>query len=323
MAEEVQTDPALQKELKDLNERIEPSKEAEEPKGKEEEIIIEKEGELYLRSGSDEAEPVADTQTGEAAEQDSPLASDGAEELTDKEPSQYQGKSKEELLDMLVNSQKKIGEQGNELGELRKIAHKPEELSDEEVFQKLSGDDLETGLNEEKAKLDTIDPYDETAVSEQKELVRQMETDLINKRTQEGIARRFNSRDNQNFVTKMKEGYQKQGIELADDEFNTVIKTANSYTEDGLLTEKSFQKAMIDQYGVTKMVKHYQMNGEQKARNDIQQAAAKTTEKVDVRGTGKNAKMVRIADLNQKELRETLDNLSYEELQRINQQFNR
>ena len=191
------------------------------------------------------------------------------------------------------------------------------------MFSKLAGDDIETGLAEEKAKMDTIDPYDDAAVNEQKELIRQMESDLINKRTQEAIATRFNSRDNQNFIDSMKNDYQKQGIELSDDEFNTVVDSANSYVENGLLTERSFQKAMIDKFGVDKIVKHYQMNGEQKARSDIQNATAKTSEKVDVRGTGKNAKMVKIADLSQKELRETLDNLSYEELQKVNQQVNR
>ena len=323
MAEEVQVDPGLQKELNDLDQKINPKEEAVETAEAKEDLIIEKDGDLYLKSESDEAEPVADPDEGQAAEQDSPTASDEGQETSESEPSQFQGKSREDLLEMLVNSQKKIGEQGNELGELRKIAQKPEELSDEEVFSKLSGDDIETGLAEEKAKMDTIDPYDDAAVNEQKELIRQMESDLINKRTQEAIAARFNSRDNQNFIDSMKDDYGKMGIELSDDEFSTVVDSANSYTENGLLTERSFQKGMIDQFGVDKMVKHYQMNGEQKARSDIQKAAAKTSEKVDVRGTGKNAKMVRIADLSQKELRETLDNLSYEELQKINQQVNR
>ena len=323
MAEETQVDPGLQKELNDLDQKINPKEEAVETAEAKEDLIIEKDGDLYLKSESDEAEPVADPDEGQAAEQDSPTASDEGQETSESEPSQFQGKSREDLLEMLVNSQKKIGEQGNELGELRKIAQKPEELSDKEVFSKLSGDDIETGLAEEKAKMDIIDPYDDDAVNEQKELIRQMESDLINKRTQEAIATRFNSRDNQNFINSMKEGYAKTGIELSDDEFSTVVDSANSYTEDGLLTERSFQKGMIDQFGVDKMVKHYQMNGEQKARSDIQKATAKTSEKVDVRGTGKNAKMVKIADLSQKELRETLDNLSYEELQKVNQQVNR
>ena len=323
MAEDVQVDPNLQQELNELDKQINPEQPKEQNGGGEEDLIIEKDGELYLRSESDEAEPVADPEEGQAAEQDSPVASDEGEQSVDEEPSQFQGKSRDDLIEMIAHSQKKIGEQGNELGELRKVAQKDENLSDKEVFAKLSGDDIETGLAEEKAKMDTIDPYDDEAVAEQKELVRQMEADLINKRTQEAIAARFNSRDNQNFVDKMKNEYQKQGIELTDDEFKTVTESANSYTEDGLLTERSYQKAMIDKYGVDKMVKHYQMNGEQKARTDIQKAAAKTTEKVDVRGTGKNAKMVRIADLSQRELKSTLEDLSVDELSKLNQQLNR
>ena len=323
MAEEVQVDPQLQSELNELEEKINPETPEETNGGGDENLIIEKDGELYLRSESDEAEPVADPDEGQAAEQDSPVASEEGEQAVDEEPSQFQGKSRDDLIEMIAHSQKKIGEQGNELGELRKIAQKDEDLSDKEVFAKLSGDDIETGLAEEKAKMDTIDPYDDESVGEQKELIRQMEADLINKRTQEAIATRFNSRDNQNFVDSMKSEYQKQGIELTDDEFKTVTESANSYTEDGLLTERSYQKAMIDKYGVDKMVKHYQMNGEQKARTDIQKAAAKTTERVDVRGTGKNAKMVRIADLSQRELRSTLEDLSVEELNKLNDQVNR
>ena len=324
MAEEVQVDPQLQEELNKLDEKISPAQESEEANGAgDESRIIEKDGELYLRSESDEAEPVADPDEGQAAEQDSPAASEEEGQSNREEPSPYQGKSRDELVEMLSHSQKKIGEQGNELGELRKVAQKDEDLSDEEVFSKLTGNDIETGLAEEKAKMKQIDPYDEAAVQEQEELVHQMEGDLINKRTQEAIAARFNSRDNREFVDKMKNGFKDQGIDIADDEFNTVVETANSYAEDGLLTERSFQKAMIDQFGVDKMVKHYQMNGEQKARSDIQKAAAKTTEKVDVRGTGKNAKMVRIADLSQRELRSTLEGLSVDELNRLNEQVNR
>ena len=323
MAEDVQVDQQLKTELNELEDKISPAQTEEKNGAGEENLLIEKDGELYLRSESDEAEPVADPDEGQAAEQDSPAALEEGEQAVEKEQSQYQGKSRDDLIEMIAHSQKKIGEQGNELGELRKITQKDEDLSDKEVFAKLSGDDIETGLAEEKAKLDTIDPYDDDTVGEQKELIRQMEGDLINKRTQEAIAARFDSRDNQNFVDKMKTGYQKQGIELSDDEFKTVTETANSYTENGLLNEKSYQKAMIDHYGVDYMVKHYQMDGEQKARTDIQKAAAKTTEKVDVRGTGKNAKMVRIADLNQRELRSTLESLSVDELNRLNEQVNR
>jgi len=322
MAETTQTDPALAKELEELEAKISPQNEAEEKEEKEEDLIIEKDGELYLRSESDEDESAADPD-GQTAEQENQIASEEDGQADREEHSQYQDKSKDQLIEMLTHSQKQIGEQGNEIGELRKLTQKDEELSDKEVFDKLSGDDIEAGLAAEKAKLDEIDPYDDQSLHDQKEVIRQMEADLINKRTQESIQARFNSRDNQEFVEKMKTQIQSQGIELSDEEFNTVQETANSYAEDGLLTERSFQKAMIDKYGVDKLVKHYQMSGEQKARSDIQKAQAKTTEKVDVRGTGKNAKMVKIANLDRRELRDTLDNLSVAELEKLYAQINR
>ena len=322
MAETTQTDPALAKELDELEAKISPQSETEAKEEKEEDLIIEKDGELYLRSESDEDESAADPD-GQTAEQENQTASEEDGQADREEHSQYQDKSKDQLIEMLRHSQKQIGEQGNEIGELRKLTQKDEELSDKEVFDKLSGDDIEAGLAAEKAKMDEIDPYDDQSLHDQKEVIRQMEADLINKRTQESIQARFNSRDNHEFVEKMKTQIQTQGIELSDEEFNTVQETANSYAEDGLLTERSFQMAMIDKYGVDKLVKHYQMNGEQKARQDIQKAQAKTTEKVDVRGTGKNAKMVKIANLDRRELRDTLNNLSVKELEKLYAQINR
>jgi hypothetical protein len=153
-------------------------------------------------------------------------------------------------------------------------------------------------------------------------VVRSLENDLINKRTQEHLESRFNNRDNEDFVGKMKDRFVNDGIELADDEFKSVSDLAVNYTENGLLTEGSYHKAMVDHFGYEKVAKHYQMSGERKARSDIQNASAKQTEKVDVRGTGKNAKMIRIADLSQHELRKTFDNLSVEELQKIYSQVN-
>ncbi|MDP7260824.1 MAG: hypothetical protein QGI80_02560 [archaeon] len=322
MAETIQTDPQLTKELEELDAKIEPKEKEPQQSMDDENLIIEKDGELYLRSDSDEDESVAEPD-GQTAEQENQATSEEEGQADREEHSQYQDKSKEQLIEMLSHSQKQIGEQGSEIGELRKLTQKDEELSDKEVFDKLSGDDIEAGLATEKVRLDETDPYDEKAVNEQKELIRQMEADLINKRTQENIRARFNSRDNLEFVDKMKTQIQSQGIELSDEEFNTVKETANSYAEDGLLNERSFQKAMIDKFGVDKLVKHYQMSGEQKARQDIQKAQAKTTEKVDVRGTGKNAKMVKVADLDQRELRETLDNLSVQELEKLYKQVNR
>jgi len=189
-------------------------------------------------------------------------------------------------------------------------------------LERLTANDVQDALSTEKAKLDEVDPYDADAVSTQRSLIREMENDLINKRTQEHLESRLNGRDNEAFVSTMKQRFNTDGIEVSDDEFTAVSELAKGYTENGLLTERAYHKAMIDEFGVEKVAKNYQMAGERKARLDIQNASAKQVEKVDVRGTGKNAKLIRVADMNKKELRSTLDNLSVNELQKLYGQLN-
>ena len=315
---EEQVDPKLQQELEQLDNRIEPktnNQEESEPSVK----LIEKDGELYINSESDENNDDADPQEGESSQK---LEESDYNSTEPDKPSPFQDKSKEDLVDLVVNAQKMIGDQSNEIGQLRKLTANDEDLSESELLERLTADDVQDAVSTEKAKLDEIDPYDLEAVSTQRTLIREMENDLINKRTQEHLESRLNGRDNEAFVSTMKQRFSTDGIEVSDDEFNTVSERAKEYTENGLLTERAYHKAMIDEFGVEKVSKNYQMAGERKARQDIQNASAKQVEKVDVRGTGKNAKLVRVADMNKKELRSTLDNLSVSELQKLYGQLN-
>ena len=310
---EVQVDPALTQELQQLEDKFEPKtneQEATEPSVK----LIEKDGELYINSESDDVVNDADPEKGESSQE----LTQSDEYTTDgNKPSPFHDKSKDDLVDMVVNAQKMIGDQSSEIGELRKLTAEDEDLSEAELLERLSANDVQEALSTEKAKLDELDPYDADAVSEQRSLIREMENDLINKRTQEHLESRLNGRDNEAFVSTMKQRFNTDGIEVSDDEFNAVSERAKGYTENGLLTERAYHKAMIDEFGVEKVAKNYQMSGERKARQDIQNASAKQVEKVDVRGTGKNAKLVRVADMNRKALRSTLDNLSVDELQKL------
>jgi len=310
---EVQVDPALTQELQQLEDKFEPKtneQEATEPTVN----LIEKDGELYINSESDDVVNDADPEEGESSQE----LTQSDEYTTDgNKPSPFHDKSKDDLVDMVVNAQKMIGDQSSEIGELRKLTAEDEDLSEAELLERLSANDVQDALSTEKAKLDEIDPYDADAVSEQRSLIREMENDLINKRTQEHLESRLNGRDNEAFVSTMKQRFNDDGIEVSDDEFNAVSELAKGYTENGLLTERAYHKAMIDEFGVEKVAKNYQMSGERKARQDIQNASAKQVEKVDVRGTGKNAKLIRVADMNRKELRSTLDNLSVDELQKL------
>ena len=315
---EAQVDPALSQELEQLNNKIEPKtneQEATEPSVK----LIEKDGELYINSESDDVVNDVDPEKGESSQE----LTESDEYTTDgNKPSPFHDKSKDDLVDMVVNAQKMIGDQSSEIGQLRKLTAEDEDLSEVELLERLTANDVQDALSTEKAKLDEVDPYDADAVSTQRSLIREMENDLINKRTQEHLESRLNGRDNEAFVSTMKQRFNTDGIEVSDDEFTAVSELAKGYTENGLLTERAYHKAMIDEFGVEKVAKNYQMAGERKARLDIQNASAKQVEKVDVRGTGKNAKLIRVADMNKKELRSTLDNLSVNELQKLYGQLN-
>ena len=280
--------------------------------------LVEQDGELYLSSESDESETVKEPAEGET---------ETVEEETDNttslgnEEDMYSTKTREEIIEMHQNAQKKMGEQGDELGKLRDVARNTEELTDEELFERLSADDLSDGLKTEKQKLDEMDPYDTEARSAQQELIREIENDLITKRTQESISSRMNSRDNDQFVQNQKQVFKDQGIDISDYDFNLVSEKANSYRENGLLTENAFHKALVDQYGLNHVVKNLSMKGEQKARSDIKKAASKTVEKVDVKGSGKASKLIKIADLGRQEMQKTLDNLSIEDLRKLQKQY--
>ena len=65
------------------------------------------------------------------------------------------------------------------------------------------------------------------------------------------------------------------------------------------------------------------MKGEEKARTDIAKANEKLDNKIDVRGSGKNSKLLKVNQLNQRELREAIKDLSPTELDRLYKSLNK
>lgn len=327
MSEETQVDQGLQQELNNLDQKIDSGQPVEQAETTTSDTnLVEQDGELLLSVDTDGEEPTQDApENGQVSDQDNLSNSEVQQEETSyQEPDAYQGKSREDLIEMLSNAQSKIGQQGNELGELRKsVEAQAEEMTGEEALENLKSKDVKIILAEQKSKLNKIDPYDEDALNEQRELITQLESDLITKTTQEGIDARYNQVDNENFIAQQKGVFEKQGVELDDNEFNDVIKQSYQYSQNGKLTDAAVYKSMIDIYGVDQVQKHYSMAGEAKARQEIKNAAAKTTERVDVRGSGKSAKLVNINQLSGQELSKTLDNLSIDDLKRLNSKYNK
>jgi hypothetical protein len=287
--------------------------------------VVEEDGELYLRvdaeeEGSEEPEEEPE-ESGESQEGKSAEPEESVDATTVKEPEAYREKSRDELIGMHQDATKKIGKQGTEIGELRESA-KVENLTDEEVYEKLSSSDVAHGLEVEKVKLMELETYEE-GYDKQRNLVASLEKDFIAKKTEEEIQKRFAAADNQQFIEKQKERFKEQKVELTDDEFTKVTENAKVYVEDGRLTERAYHKSLIDQFGVNMVVKNFSMEGEKKARNDISKADKKKSTTLNVQGSGKGSRLIRIADMGRRELRDKLDNLSTDELSELYKRVNK
>tara|TARA_Y100000593_G_C4309488_1_gene337612 strand:- start:1625 stop:2626 length:1002 start_codon:yes stop_codon:yes gene_type:complete len=282
--------------------------------------IIEEDGEVFIEVQKEgtESEPQGEPETEKPAEEPELKT---AEEDTP----MHGGKSREELLEMLLNAQQKIGEQGNELGNLRHTVQniKPEDISSEQMLETLTSEDLEAGLAIEREKLLEIDPYETDELASQRALIADIENDLLNKKTEQALDDRFNAEDNANMIEAQREAFRQEGIDLTDEEYSVVTENALNYHSNGRLSPDSFHKGLIDTYGVEKVASFYHLRGQEKVREEIAKAESKTYPKVDVAGSGKNAKLVNIKNLSPKELDKTLDGLSIEELNALSKKINR
>ena len=292
-----------------------------------EDLIVEKDGDIYLKVEAEEADteekenPDADPDEGQTDEDKSVISKKEGDE-DDLEPA-YEGKSKFDIIKMHQEAKKKISEQGIEVGKLREQT-KDIKLTPEQMRKSLTADEINIGLKQERLKLNEIDPVlNSDEYSDQQEGVTQLETDWLEKRQDDLVQSKFNSKDNAEFKDTQKQRFKDSGVEITDDEFEDVATIAENYLEDGKYTDRSFQKGMIDKFGVERMTKFYKMAGEQKAREDIQKAESKTTVKVDVKGSGKNSKLVRLDSLSERELNKVLDNMSVEQLNELYERRNK
>ena len=275
--------------------------------------IVEQDGEIYLRDDSGESDP-------EATPDDGQVESDNqetAEASTNEYPEMYQDKNLDEVIEMHQNAQRKISEQGDELGRMRStIESEPKEMNEKEVFNQISSDEIRNALNGERDKLSNLDPYDPD-YNDQKSLVDNMERDYMIKTSEEAVQTRMNESDNSAFMQKQHEQFKEDGVEINDDDFGQLTEQAMNYTPNGRLDGNSYAKALIDMYGMDMVTKHYAVQGEQKARSDIATASNKVVERVDVTGSGKNSKLVRLNDMSSPERRKLLQNVSNNDLDRL------
>lgn len=270
--------------------------------------VAEKDGEIYLATESDNEEPQVDPDSGQTQEDTSDLSDFD-------EPDMYRGKSRNDIISMHQNASDKISDQGNELGQLRQTFANSE-VDEKVLFENLTSKDIKEGIEVETEKLKNMDSYD-PEYSGQENMIRGMTQDLSVKVAEETVTRKLNDSANQTFVANHQRTLESQGIKLSDGDYTDLTEVATNYSSNGIMNEASYQKALIDKYGVDMLVRNYSIEGEKKARTDIANASDKMVERVNVKGSGKNAKFIRLNDLQGPELQKAIKNLSDSDLNRL------
>ena len=321
----------MEEEKQNLETQTEETTTTEETPVAEDSKVVEKDGEVYIRMDTGESDPKEEPEKGESSEDNQKVEGTSedkpeAQSTDDEVDSLYANKSLDEVIGMHREATRKISEQGAHIGDLKtQVTDVPtKDMTPEEILDKMTADQVKNAYQEQKSKLSQMDQVmDEAAFMQQKSLVDSLEEDWLGKRQEEQINERFNSQDNKEFIDKTKADFKAKEFEISDGEFDQATKIAENYLENGRYTDRSYQKALVDMYGVEKMTKFYAMKGEEKARQDISKASGKVENKIDVRGSGKNAKLRSIGNMRQQEMQNTFKDLSLEELDQLKSTINK
>ena len=286
--------------------------------------IVEQDDGIFIRQDKEEEtqeEPELDP-NGQSKEDnldsdESNEAESGGEEID--EPGKFKGKSREELTKMVEDGTKTItklsGENKNYREKLKDI-----DVDPQEVKKKLTSEDFKQGYFDEKKKLADLDPdIDYEEYQKQSGIVDRLQSDWMEARQEQLLNEKINGRDNQVFIEKQKDKFEKEGVELNDNEFDEITELAKGYSNNGLMNEGSFQKALIDKYGFDKVASFYNIKAETKVRKDITKASTNQDKKISVSGTGKSSRtqLVNIDNLSPQERDRVLDSLSIKDLQQL------
>jgi hypothetical protein len=321
----------MEEEKQNLETQAEETTTTEETPVAEDSRVVEQDGEVYVRMDTDESDPKEEPEEGQSSEDNQKVEGTSedkpeAQSTDDEVDSLYANKSLDEVIGMHREATRKISEQGAHIGDLKtQVTDVPtKDMTPEEILDKMTADQVKNAYQEQKSKLSQMDQVmDEAAFMQQKSLVDSLEEDWLGKRQEEQINERFNSQDNKEFIDKTKADFKAKEFEISDGEFDQATKIAENYLENGRYTDRSYQKALVDMYGVEKMTKFYAMKGEEKARQDISKASGKVENKIDVRGSGKNAKLRSIGNMRQQEMQNTFKDLSLEELDQLKSTINK
>ena len=256
--------------------------------------MIDEGDETLINLGGEEKAPEADPEKGQSVEEKAEPEAKTEYEI----PDTYKGKQLPDIIKMHQELQSKLGEQGNELGQLKKQLEKAN-LSPQELREALKSQEVKSLYDQESDKLADMD-VDEVSKEElrsQRRLVEELRDEYTTKQSKEAIREIINSGENKTFMASQKEALAKD-YELSADEITNLENVAeNNFLENGKLTERSYHHALVSLYGLTRVMKSAEMKAETKARTDIANATAKQGVTVDTAGTTKGGNYTTLSDL--------------------------
>ena len=257
--------------------------------------------------------------------------------LTELEPSgqivsddpKYKGKNVNDIIKMHQEAEKKLSEQGKELGELRTHLSKKEPTFDE-IYANMTSNDLLTASQDLRIKLSEIDPVVEPdEYKKVNNLIARTEVLYSQKKTEELFKANLNSQQNNEFIEKTKKQMQELGIlndksgNFNESEYYKVIESAKDYVgQDGRLTDACVYKSLIDNYGHEKVNKFFEFIGAEKTRKQLIESQKKVEESVRIDTSTSpestvTGKRIKLLDLPEYEMQRYIDTLSDEEFNRL------
>lgn len=253
-------------------------------------------------------------ETDEEPKKDSPAEEGKPEEDKPDEDPTYQGKSREEIIEMHRNASTEITKLNKEsMGYKKTLSEHQQTLSD--IQKHMTSQDMKEALVDAKKTLYSIDSLiDPDAYKTQTELVAQIEADYSDKKIEEMHNSSEMKGKNEAFAKSYLKTMEESGFKLKAKESDSLRNAADQYLENGHLTERSFRKAMFDILEPEQVDKFYAVQAEQKTRNDIVNATKKVDDTTTV-AKGKSAgRKIPAGDLSRVQARQAVRAMSDEEL---------
>lgn len=181
----------------------------------------------------------------------------------------YQGKSPEELLEIIHNQEQYIGKQSSEIGKLKKTV-----TSEPSVRQE--ADNLEKQIEKLSDEIDGIDLVIEPDKFKQKN----RELNKLQQQRQKldfklYMAEEMAKRQNQQVIADTKEYYAKNfKKEFSEDEWSDIYQSAIKYSSDGVITKEDVDSAILKTVGRENFHATLMGQGSLNTRQDIKKARA-------------------------------------------------